>query len=135
MELTLLQAYIGQGWMIFIILFYGYSSFRPRNVQNFFIYYTMLILGKSTIIPTNTGSNANTSCHTAVVTFSGWKLLKRTRFVRPHEADLVWEAPSIDAYEETFYGPPVSFWREIVQVVGIGRVKGGNDPRRGSISG
>jgi hypothetical protein len=33
--------------MIFIILFYGYSSFRPWSVQNFFIYYTMLILGKS----------------------------------------------------------------------------------------
>lgn len=55
--------------------------------------------------------------------------------MRPLEADLVWERPSIDAYEETFYGPPVSFWREMVQVVGIGRIKGGNDPRRGSISG
>ena len=45
-ELTIDQAYIGLGWMIFIILFYGYSSFRPWSVQNFFIYYTMLILGK-----------------------------------------------------------------------------------------
>lgn len=33
--------------MIFIILFYGYASFRPWSVENFFIYYTMLILGKS----------------------------------------------------------------------------------------
>jgi amino acid transporter len=32
--------------MIFIILFYGYASFRPWSVENFFIYYTMLILGK-----------------------------------------------------------------------------------------
>jgi len=120
--------------MIFIILFYGYSSFRPWSVQNFFIYYTMLILGKSSITletPTSTLTNSST----AVVTFSGWKLLKRTRMVRPLEADLVWEAPSIDAYEETFYGPPVSFWKEMLQMVGIGRVKGGNDPRRGSISG
>jgi len=31
--------------MIFIILFYGYASFRPWSVENFFIYYTMLILG------------------------------------------------------------------------------------------
>jgi amino acid transporter len=46
-ELTIDQAYIGLGWMIFIILFYGYSSFRPWSVQNFFIYYTMLILGKN----------------------------------------------------------------------------------------
>lgn len=72
---------------------------------------------------------------TAFVTFTGWKLVKRTKFVKPHEADLVWERPSIDAYEETFYGPPVSFWREMGQVIGIGRIKGGNDPRRGSISG
>jgi hypothetical protein len=50
-ELTFMQAYIGQGWMIFIILFYGYSSFRPWSVQNFFIYYTMLILGKSGSYP------------------------------------------------------------------------------------
>ena len=34
--------------MIFIILFYGYISFRPWSVENFFIYYTMLILGKCT---------------------------------------------------------------------------------------
>ena len=34
--------------MIFIILFYGYASFRPWSVENFFIYYTMLILGKFT---------------------------------------------------------------------------------------
>lgn len=43
--LTIYQAYIGLGWMIFIILFYGYASFRPWSVENFFIYYTMLILG------------------------------------------------------------------------------------------
>lgn len=75
-----------------------------------------------------------TNLPTAVLTFTGWKLFKRTRLVRPHEADLVWERPNIDAYEETFYGPPVGFWREIVQVVGIGKIKGGNDPRRGSLS-
>ena len=33
--------------MTFIILFNGYSAFRPWSVENFFIYYTMLILGKS----------------------------------------------------------------------------------------
>ncbi|KAM0701934.1 hypothetical protein Q7P35_010844 [Cladosporium inversicolor] len=109
------SAYIGLGWMIFIILFYGYASFRPWSVENFFIYYTMLIL--------------------AFVTFFGWKLLKRTKLRAPHEVDLIWERPAIDAYEETFYGPPVSFWREMGQMIGIGRVKGGNDPRRGSVSG
>ncbi|KAM0716378.1 hypothetical protein Q7P37_007823 [Cladosporium fusiforme] len=106
--------YVAQAWMIMVITFYGYASFRPWSVQNFFIYYTMPIL--------------------AFVTYFGWKLAKRTRLLRPLEVDLVWERPGIDAYEETFYGPPVSFWREMVQVVGIGKIKGGNDPRRGSIS-
>jgi hypothetical protein len=32
------------------VLVYGYSSFRPWSVQNFFIYYTMLILGKQGIL-------------------------------------------------------------------------------------
>jgi amino acid transporter len=119
--------------MIFIILFYGYSSFRPWSVDNFFIYYTMLILGKPPILG-RFGSEINANNSTAFVTFFGWKLLKGTKLIKPHEADLVWERPSIDAYEETFYGPPVGFWREILQVVGIGRTKGGNDQRRGSIN-
>jgi hypothetical protein len=45
--------------MVFIILFYGYSSFRPWSVQNFFIYYTMLILGKSEPYPNAQSSVSN----------------------------------------------------------------------------
>ena len=67
--------------------------------------------------------------------FVFWKLLKRTKLVLPHEADLVWERPIIDAYEETFLGPPVGFWREIGQIIGFRKAKidGGNDARRPSI--
>jgi amino acid transporter len=119
--------------MIFIILFYGYVSFRPWSVENFFIYYTMLILGKPPIL-WRLAIKQNANHFIAFVTFFGWKLIKRTKIIKPHEADLVWEKPSIDAYEETFYGPPVSFWREMLQVIGIGRTKGGNDQRRGSIT-
>jgi yeast amino acid transporter len=110
-------AYIGLAWMVMIVFCYGYSSFRPWSTDNFFIYYTMVIA--------------------APVLYLGWKLIKRTKFVKPHEADLVWERPIIDAYEETFLGPPVGFWREMLQLFTfnrLGRVEGGNDKRTGSVA-
>lgn len=105
---------IGLVWMIIIVLTYGYTSFYPWSVQNFFIYYAMLIV--------------------APCTFLGWKLIKRTKFVGPLQADLVWERPVIDAYEATFIDAPVGFWVEMLQLFGIKKRKGGNDQRVGSIS-
>ena len=64
-----------------------------------------------------------------------WKILKKTKIVKPHEADLVWERPTIDAYEDTFLDPPAGFWMEMGQLVGIKRRKGGNDARRPSLAG
>lgn len=93
--------YIGTGWMIFIVFTYGYSSFKPWSVGSFFSYYTMLII--------------------APITFTAWKLIHKTKFVKPHEADLVWERPIVDAYEDSFLSPPLGFWTEILQMVGIGR--------------
>lgn len=46
----------------------------------------------------------------------------------------MWERPTVDAYEATFIDPPVGFWREILQMFGIARMKGGNDKRQGSIA-
>jgi amino acid transporter len=63
-----------------------------------------------------------------------WKLIKRTKVVHPLEADLVWERPIIDAYEASFLDPPVGFWREIMQLLGLKKLKGGNDKRQPSIS-
>ncbi|OBW66882.1 MAG: UBC-like protein [Aureobasidium pullulans] len=88
------SAYIGLAWMIMIVTCYGYTSFAPWSTSNFFIYYTMLLLG--------------------VVTFTFWKVFKRTTMVRPHTADLVWERPAIDAYEASFLDPPNSFWNEML---------------------
>lgn len=64
-----------------------------------------------------------------------WKVIKRTKLVKPKEADLVWERPLIDAYEASFIDPPVGFWREMIQMVGLKRIKGGNDKRRTSTVG
>jgi amino acid transporter len=98
--------------MIFIVFTYGYSSFKPWSLDNFFIYYTMLML--------------------APVMFIFWKVLKRTKHVKSSEADLIWEAPTIDMYERTFFEPPLGFWTEILQIVRI-KKKAGGDRRRSSV--
>jgi amino acid transporter len=110
--------WIGLCWMCLMVLTYGYSSFRGPghfSVDSFFSYYTMLGV--------------------APILFVFWKVLKRTKFVRAHEADLVWESPIVDAYEASFTSPPVGFWTEMLQLVGLRRNKIDNYRRDGSISG
>lgn len=108
-------AYIALVWMWLIVLCYGYSSFRGTfSVESFFTYYSMLIL--------------------APILFIFWKVMKKTKFVSSSQADLVWERPIVDAYEETFLDPPVGFWTEMIQMVGLKRQKGGNDRRAASVS-
>lgn len=80
--------------MTMIVFCYGYSSFTPFSVDNFFIYYTLLLV--------------------APITFFGWKLIKRTKLLKPLEVDLVWERPTIDNYEATFIDAPRSFWSEML---------------------
>ncbi|ETS76865.1 hypothetical protein PFICI_10739 [Pestalotiopsis fici W106-1] len=96
-------AWISLCGMTVVVFCYGYSSFVPWSVENFFIYYTMVIL--------------------APVLFFSWKLIHRTKIIRPSEADLVWERPIVEAYEASFNEPPVGFWTEILQLVGLKRGK------------
>lgn len=97
-------AYVALCVQFVIVLTYGYYAFRPRwDVEVFFQNYSMQIL--------------------AVILFSGWKIVKKTRYIRPKDVDLVWERPEITAYEESFTEPPVGFWREIAQMVGFKRNK------------
>lgn len=107
-------AYAALIWMVLVTIFYGYPAFKPWNVSTFWSDYTMQI-----VIPP---------------LFVIWKLLKRTKLVGKHEADLVWERPLIDAYEASFVDPPVGFWREVGQMFGLRRIKGGNDKRRASVA-
>lgn len=92
-------AYIALLFQSLVVIFYGYSAFTPWSVDGFFRHYTMQIV--------------------APVLFFGWKFLKRTRYVRPHEADLVWQRPIIDRYEASFTKAPVGFWTEMLRLVGI----------------
>jgi amino acid transporter len=41
------SAYLGAAWMTMIVFCYGYTSFAPFSVSNFFIFYTLLLVGKS----------------------------------------------------------------------------------------
>ncbi|KAJ5099028.1 General amino acid permease AGP2 [Penicillium argentinense] len=104
--------YIGMVWMILVTILYGYPAYKPWDLSTFWSDYTMQI-----VIPP---------------LFLIWKVIKKTKWIKPHEADLLWERPLIDAYEASFIDPPVGFWREIGQMFGIRRVKGGNDKRRQS---
>jgi len=97
-------AYFALCFQFCVCLFYGYGSFKPEwNVTTFFQSYTMQII--------------------APVLFIGWKLVKKTRFVRPQDADLVWEAPTIDRYEAQFTHDPPGFWTEMGWLVGYKRSK------------
>ncbi|KAK4500744.1 hypothetical protein PRZ48_008934 [Zasmidium cellare] len=108
------SAYIAGTWMFVMLCYYGYTCYTPWDVSNFFSQYTMQLF-----IPP---------------LYFIWKFVKKTRIVRPHEADLVWERPIIDAYEATFMGPPVGFWTEMGQLLGWKRHKGGNEQRRQSVA-
>lgn len=51
-------------------------------------------------------------CFIDILLYAGFKLWKRTPFVKPEEADLVWERPEIDAYEASI-DPPLGLWKDI----------------------
>jgi amino acid transporter len=97
------SAWIALVWMIFVVTTYGYSTFLPGNwsVSSFFTYYTMVLA--------------------APLLFFGWKLVKRTKLIKAHEMDLVWDRPVIDAYEATFTEYAPGFWTEVLQMFGLRR--------------
>lgn len=95
------SAFIALGFEVFVLIFAGYPSFRPPSVEMFFQNYTMVILSP--------------------ILFIFWKVYKKTKFVKPLEADLVYQRPVIDAYEASLIGPPSGFWTEILQLFGLRR--------------
>ena len=70
------------------------------NTGTFFTYYTMVFV--------------------CAVLYPFWKILKRTKIVPPSEVDLVWESPTIDAYEASI-DPPLGLWEDLGQYFGIRR--------------
>ncbi|KAB8230846.1 AAT family amino acid transporter [Aspergillus alliaceus] len=92
------SAWIGLLGECLIVIFYGYSSFVPWDISNFFTHYTMVIL--------------------APLLYLYWKIFKCTKVTGSLEADLVWERPMIDTYEAGLVSPPSGFWEEIIEMVG-----------------
>lgn len=90
-------AYIALVWEIICVFTYGYMSFKPFDVESFILNYLMLML--------------------APILFVGWKIAKKTRFLRPHEVDLRWEADIVAAYEDSELDPPTTFWREMLDLL------------------
>lgn len=89
-----------------VIFIRGYTLFLPGrwDISTFFTTYTMVAV--------------------APLFFLGWKYMKRTKFVKPSECDLVWEAPLVDAYEEMCMEDSRGFWTEIAQMFGCLRKTG-----------
>lgn len=81
-------------FVIVIVVIQGYAVFLPGfwDVGTFFTYYTMIFV--------------------CMLLFVGWKVVKKTKFVHPRDADLVWEKPVIDAYEAS-REPPLGLWEDV----------------------
>ncbi|KAM0323302.1 hypothetical protein ACHAQA_008894 [Verticillium albo-atrum] len=78
---------------VIILVCYGYRSLKPFSVSGFITAYFMPLF---------------VSC-----LFIGWKIVKKTKFVRAKDIDLVWEVPLIDAYEASLEEAPVGFWKDV----------------------
>ncbi len=104
------QPYVNIFGLIFvtiIVFVQGYSVFLPGawDVGTFFTYYTMILV--------------------CILLFAFWKVFKKTKFVRPEDADLVWEKPAIDAYEASI-DPPLGLWEDLwVTTLEILRIRKG----------
>ncbi|KAJ4156472.1 hypothetical protein NW754_008104 [Fusarium falciforme] len=104
-----LQPFCGYFSLVFLVLLVGasgYASFAPWDTAGFVTSYAMVIL--------------------APVLFFFWKVIKKTKFVKPLEADLVWEKPMIDEYEASIEDSPTGFWQECIDMFRW-RKAGGND--------
>ena len=92
---------MGAIYLITLVCIYGYTVFVPGNwnIGDFFTYYTMVLL--------------------APILYCGFKFTKKTKFIRPDEADLSWERPLIDAYEAAYIEKDGGFWTRVLSVVGL----------------
>lgn len=98
-------AWIALVLQVVVMYTYGYTALAPFDVVGFFSNYTMQII--------------------APFLYLAWKFIKGTKLVKPHEADLIWDRPVIDAYEAKMMilEPPTSFFTELLQMVGFRRNK------------
>ncbi|KAF1972242.1 hypothetical protein BU23DRAFT_535202 [Bimuria novae-zelandiae CBS 107.79] len=96
------SAYIPLVFLTCVAMCYGYTVFLPGyfSTEAFLTFYMMLLVD--------------------LVLFVGWKLWKKTKFVKASEADLIWDKPIIDAYENGLMGEHIGFWRDLGNMFGKG---------------
>lgn len=99
------SAWIGLVGEILVVGCYGYETFLPGawDVGTFFSYYTMVFV--------------------AILTYGFWKIIYRTKVVKPEEADLIWDKPIIDTYENSLKTQPEGFWNEVLQMLRMKKKK------------
>ncbi|KAF2830227.1 hypothetical protein CC86DRAFT_368063 [Ophiobolus disseminans] len=97
------STWIAMIFLTCVVTCYGYPVFLPGrwSLDTFFTFYLMVLV--------------------APVLFFGWKFLKKTKFIKPLECDLIWQKAIIDAYEENFNEPATGFWQEIGHMFLCGR--------------
>lgn len=95
--------YIALAFYFVVLFLRGYTVFLPGqwDITTFFTTYTMVGV--------------------APLFYIAWKVIFKTKWVKAEQCDLIWEAPVIDAYEVAFAGDKQTFWKEMGQLIGIGR--------------
>lgn len=121
-------AYAGMACMVTTVAIYGYTVFLPGwwNVGKFSPFpapETRLLLMSHPLTEfPGTFFTYYTMVFVCIVLFSFWKLVKKTKFIKPEECDLVWERPVIDAYEAAIE-KPLGLWEDFGQVFGYKKEK------------
>lgn len=89
--------------MLLVVLCYGYSTPKPLSLKNFLIDYILVL--------------------TMPVLYGGWKVVHKTKLVKPSETDLTWDALEITAYGEatSVTDRPVWFWKDFVALFACGK--------------
>lgn len=65
-------------------------------------------------------------CFVCIVLWIGFKLIKRSKFVKPEEADLVWIRPEVAAHEAKDPAP-LGLWEDIwLTITGRKKTKNGD---------
>lgn len=117
------MAWFGLTAMVFTVGCYGYTTFLPGCKYPFPNWPNISSL--TTLLGWDLGTfwSYYTMCFFCPVIYLGWKIIKRTKIVKPEEADLVWERPIIDAYEANMGQDELSLWKEFLLMLGIGKRK------------
>ena len=106
---------------------------QPYGTWAVLVFYTVVIFIRGcTVFLPGLWDNANffttyTMVGVAPVFFVAWKFFFCTKWIKSAEADLIWDAPLVDAYEAMHMESSVGYWTEMIQIFGFRRNKANRD--------